>query len=160
MEVKQIVQGKRIRYFALVLLLACQAMGLLNLSHAQEKAPIPEFPVDLFFSIENGGIDSLDLNVTIDGITVTNQRFSNRGDTRVDTTRPSKTLARAVSPHRHWEFTLTLPDGTHQIMASTSNGDAALDVVFELHKPLWLVLSYWGKNHLQLNISERRVSFI
>jgi hypothetical protein len=120
-----------------------------------------EFPVIIYFSIENGRIDPLNLSIEMDGKNVVNRSFSNRSKSPMDSTKSSKskTYVGSASPP-HWGFKLTLAKGTHQIMASTSNGDAGLDVVFTVDKPLWLVLSYWGKNHLQLNISDRPVGFL
>jgi len=62
--------------------------------------------------------------------------------------------------HNYSTFKLNLKEGQHQITVTSSNGNAGLDVVFTVDKPLWLSLSYWGKNHFQLYISERPLVFI
>ncbi|MGD1046641.1 MAG: hypothetical protein ABR936_15140 [Bacteroidota bacterium] len=118
-----------------------------------------EFPVIVYFGIEAGNIDPLNVSVSMDGNNFINQDFSNSSDTHVDTTKSGKIITSITLPHRHWPFTLTLKESIHQITATTKNGDAGLDVVFTVEKPLWLILSYWGKNHFQLHISERGVGF-
>jgi PBP1b-binding outer membrane lipoprotein LpoB len=67
---------------------------------------------------------------------------------------------KAIYLSKHSTFRLSLTEGQHQIVVESNNGNAGLDVVFEVHKPLWLALSYWGKNHFQLNISEVRIGFL
>ena len=57
-------------------------------------------------------------------------------------------------------FEINLEEGRHQIIVNSSNGNDGLDVVFKVDKPLWLVLSYWGPNHFQLNISDSKVAFV
>ena len=151
--------GKIIHSSSLLLLLGSLLISTTRVSLAQKESPVPQFPLALYFGIESGGIDSLNLKITIDGIVVADKFFSDIIRTQSRSTKSAKTTYTASSTHKYWKFELPLPDGTHQITATSSNGDAGLDVVFELHKPLWLVLSYWGKNHLQLDISERRVGF-
>jgi len=117
-----------------------------------------QFPVILEFSKENGEVDPVNVSVTIDDDSIiVNRDFSDRVNSRVDTTKMGTIVATVVSPPPHWEFKLTLKKGVHQIMATSLNGDAGLDVVFTVDKPLWLYLSYWGKNHFQLNISNRQL---
>lgn len=50
-------------------------------------------------------------------------------------------------------FNLNLPEGKYRITAESDNGNAGLDVVFDVDRTLWLFLTYWGENHLQFYIS-------
>jgi hypothetical protein len=61
--------------------------------------------------------------------------------------------------HNNYKFNLALTEGEHQLVAESSNGNAGIDVVFPIDKKKWLVLSYWGQNHFQLNINDKPVIF-
>ena len=140
--------------FIAILLISSGCATLKTDLGASEK----EFSVILSFSKENGDVDPVNVNVTMDGKdTIVNRDFSNRGNSRMDTTKAGTVVVQVVSPPPHWEFKLTLAKGIHQIMAASKNGDAGLDVVFTVDKPLWLYLSYWGRNHFQLYISNRQL---
>ncbi len=143
-----------ITYFipTLFLLSGCAA------SNSDRNDSKEQFPIILEFSKENGEVDPVNVNVTIDDDSIiVNRNFSDRVNSRVDTIKMGAIVATAVSSPPHWEFKLTVKKGTHQIMATSINGDAGLDVVFTVDKPMWLYLSYWGKNHFQLNISNRQL---
>jgi hypothetical protein len=60
----------------------------------------------------------------------------------------------------HPKFTFTLPEGMHQIIAQSDNGNAGLDVVYEVDSPLWLGLGYYGENHFQLAINKIPIIFL
>jgi hypothetical protein len=116
------------------------------------------FPVTVYFSLE-AGTDPLNVEVSMDGNTFINQEFTNSSAIKKDTTTTGKVRYIEMSSKPVWPFQLVLKEGIHQIMASSKNGDAGLDVVFTVEKPLWLILSYWGKNHFQLNIGEQPANF-
>ena len=102
-----------------------------------------DFPVILYISSESGNyVNPVNVVVKIDQKEIVDQYIK---------------AIYISSPSR---FKLSLKEGTHQIVVNSSNGNAGLDVVFEVHKPLWLDLSYWGKNHFQLNISEFALGFL
>jgi len=95
-----------------------------------------DFPVVIYVSRQNDNdINPINIVVLIDQKKILDKDFKVGGG------------------NYNQEIKLVLKGGTHQLEAQSSNGDAGLDVVFTVEKPTWLALSYWGKNHYQLNIS-------
>ena len=140
------------------ILLVLSGCATLNTNPSNPKKV---FPVTVSFSKEMGDVDPVNVNVTIDGKdTVINRDFSNRGNSWTDTTKAGAIIAHIVSPPPHWDYNLTLSGGIHQIEVTSKNGDAGLDVIFNVDKPIWLYLSYWGKNHFQLHISDHKMGYM
>lgn len=103
-----------------------------------------QYPVVLYVNSENGGgVDPVNISVVLDY-----ERHI------ID----SAFHAHANEPH--FEYMSKLSEGRHQIVAGSKNGNAGLDVVFTVDKPLWLCLSYWGQNHFQLLISKSPIGFL
>ena len=101
-----------------------------------------EFPVVLYVSSQSSYVDPVNIKVFFEGEKDTvNQDFYYR------------------TGNSHSTFHYSLKKGQHQIIVTSKNGEAGLDVVFYVDKPLWLGLDYWGKNHFQLNISDRPLGF-
>jgi hypothetical protein len=99
--------------------------------------PQKEYPVILYVSSENGGlVNPVNISVTLDN-----------KNKIVD----QDCFASAFGNNS--QFKLTLTEGRHQFVADSKNGDAGLDVIFSVDRPIWLYLTYWGKNHFQLYIS-------
>jgi hypothetical protein len=128
--------------FGIVVLL----LSSLSCAPSKEAADPPSgtFPVILFVASENGGfVNPVHIKATIDSkIPLVDQDFS------------------AGLEAGHPEFKVNLSKGRHQLEAESVNGDAGLDVIFMVDKPMWLYLSYWGKNHFQLNISYQQFLFM
>jgi hypothetical protein len=101
-----------------------------------------EYPVILYVNCQSGDVNPVNIVANIDQKKIVDQNIS-YSYFNIPTS-----------------FKLSLKEGIHQIVVKSSNGNAGLDVVFEVHKPLWLDLSYWGKNHFQLNISEVALGFL
>jgi hypothetical protein len=102
-----------------------------------------EFPVVLHVSNQTSEVDPVDIKISIDNDKpIVNQNFS------------------CGTGHNVSTFKLAFNEGVHQLFVTSHNGDAGLDFVFMLDKPVWLIIHYWGKNHFQLNISYKPVVFI
>jgi hypothetical protein len=118
------------------------------------------FPVALFFTNMAGNPNPINLSVTFDDTNIVVNKDIYSGDsTKVETTSTGMVSLTLISPPQHWEYNLMLVEGTHQMVATTKNGDAGMDVVFTVDKPIWLDLTYWGKNHFQFHISEHMLIF-
>ena len=126
-------------YFIILLLL----FGCSPLETAQDDSA-KEYPVTLYISSQNGGYVN-PVNIVVE-IGYKNKIVDQNFD--------------CGDGHNYSTFKLNLKEGQHQITVTSSNGNAGLDVVFTVDKPLWLSLSYWGKNHFQLYISERPLVFM
>jgi hypothetical protein len=97
---------------------------------------IEEHTVYLILHNEGGNIDSLNVNVTMDNVNkIVNNKFSDRS------------------------IKLTLTEGVHQIVVTSNNNVAGLDVIFTVDRQLWLYLLYYGNNHYQLYISNTIMGF-
>ena len=108
-----------------------------------KNIPPKEYPITVYVSSQNGGsVNPVNISIEIGDNKIVNQDFY------------------SGSGHEHSKFELNLKEGRQQIVVTSSNGNAGLDVVFTVDKPLWLSISYWGKNHFQLDISERPIIFI
>ena len=113
------------------------------------------YPITLYVDNTNRGLtDSLNIIVTMYSDTIVNQNFS----TVIHT--PGVTPAMVSSGTKMSEYNLHLTAGDHQIVVSSKNGHAGLDVVFTVDEPLWLMLSYWGDHHFQLHINKRPLVFM
>ena len=131
------------RVLTQILVPACVMAVLVGCSSARvsQTNSRDEFPVVIYVSNQMGKVNPVNIKVSIDQKTIVNGDFSNDGG------------------YSWTPFKTSMKDGGHQIVVTSDNGDAGLDVIFEVDKPLWLVISYWGKNHFQLNISPRPVAF-
>lgn len=119
----------------MIVLAGCSSAGVSQTTSREE------FPVVIYVSNQMGKVNPVNIKVSIDQKTIVDSAFSNHGG-------------------YSWSaFKTSLKNGGHQVIVTTTNGDAGLDVVFTIDKPLWLVISYWGKNHFQLNISPKPVVF-
>ena len=138
MYLKYLGRLRLIQFIILLLLFGCS-----TLETAQDDST-KEYPITLYISSQNGGyVNPVNIAVEIGYKNkIVDQNFD-CGD-----------------GHNHSTFKLNLKEGQHQITVTSSNGNAGLDVVFTVDKPLWLSLSYWGKNHFQLHISERPLVFM
>ena len=129
---------KRWKYSIILflLLLGCSPLKTV------ESNSTAKYPVTLYVKSQNGGyVNPVNISVEIGYKNkIVDQNFYSGID--------------------HKTFKLILKEGKHQIIVKSSNGNAGLDVVFTVDKPLWLSLSYWGKNHFQLNISESPIIFV
>src|SRR5271169_387607 len=95
----------------------------------KERGSKEPFPVILYISKENGTIDPVNVNVRIDGKdSVVNRDFSNRGKMQVDSTKKDSIIRHYIPPYNDVKFEFTLSEGVHQIIVTSSNGDAGLDV--------------------------------
>lgn len=101
----------------------------------------PDFRVVIYVSNQMGKVNPVNIKVSVDHKTVVDSAFSNNGG------------------YSWTAFKMSLNNGGHQIVITSTNGDAGLDVIFTVDKPLWLVISYWGRNHFQLKISSKPVGF-
>ena len=125
-------------YFLILLLL----FGCSPLETAQNDSP-KEYPIILYVSSQNGGsVNPVNISIEMGYNKIVHQDFY------------------SGSGQEHSKFEVKLKEGRQQIVVTSSNGNAGLDVVFTVDKPLWLSLSYWGKNHFQLYISESPIIFI
>ncbi len=99
------------------------------------------YAVTIYVSNQTGELDPVNIMPSVDHRNIVNGNFS------------------SGSGHNWSGYKLALKEGEHQLIVTSDNGDAGLDVVFVLDKPLSLIITYWGKNHFQLNISPRPVGF-
>ncbi len=106
-----------------------------------QATPKGESPVVIYVSNQTGEVNPVNIKVSIDQDSILNQDFL------------------CGTGHNWSSFKLSLKEGRHQLVVTSSNGDAGLDVVFTVDKPTWLVIDYWGKNHFQLVISYEPVGF-
>lgn len=110
----------------------------------EQGAPKNQYPVVVYVNSENGGeVNPVNISVDLD-----------EHKHIVD----SSFHADAYGPQYRYKCMLT--EGKHQIVVESKNGNAGLDVVFPVDKPLWLCISYRGQNHFQLNISYQPMIFI
>ena len=117
--------------------------------------PSKEYPIVLYVDHNEHNLpDSLNVVFIVDRDTIVNQNFSSRIPNY------GSNWAIVSSSTKKSEFNFKLSKGTHQIVVESKNADAGLDVIFSVDKPLWLFLDYWGKNHFQLNVSERPMGFM
>jgi len=93
-------------------------------------------PMMLYVSSQSSFVDPVNITVILDSDTIVASRDFSVGD-----------------GHKYSKFKIDLVNGRHHITASTSNGDAGLNVIFWVEKPTWLALNYWGKDHFELMIS-------
>lgn len=135
MNIKIIYYLMYVNFLTILLFLGC------NTTETTEEQAINEFPVILYVSSEVSNVNPVNISVNIDhkNIIVDKDFYAGNGNST---------------------FKLNLKKGQHQIVVESNNGNAGLDVVFTVDKPIWLSLSYWGKNHFQLNISYQPLVFI
>ena len=113
------------------------------------------YSIVLYVAHNNRGLsDSLNIVFIVDRDTIVNQNVSSSvnamGSNRIVTSSATKTST----------FNFDVREGRHQIVVESKNGGAGLDIIFTVDKPLWLFLDYWGKNHFQLDLSERPILFL
>jgi hypothetical protein len=129
----------RIVFMQYLLIILCVIIfALLGCSSSKMDANISkdEYPVKLYISSQNSHVDPVNIVVTLDfeKKLVENNFYCGTG-------------------HNISEYKFTMTKGSHQFVVESNNGDAGMDVIFTIDKPTSLSLSYWGKNHFQLNIS-------
>ena len=111
---------------------------LAHLGCATTKTPTDtsktEYQITLYVESRSASfIDPVNICVTIDdSLKVVDGNYSAR-----------------VPIHRT-ETKFNLSQGLHQMVVTSKNGDAGLDFVFTVDKPIWFDLVYIGKNHFQL----------
>jgi len=120
---------------AMAVLFGCSA------GHVSQATAMSESPVAIYVSNQTAEVNPVNIKVSIDQKAILNQNFP------------------CGSGHNWSRFKVSLKEGRHQLVVTSSNGDAGLDVVFTVDKPMWLVIDYWGKNHFQLVISHEPVGF-
>ena len=116
-------------------------LAVFNPAKVAQTTTQHDFPVVIYVSNQMGKVNPVNIKVSIDHKTIVDSAFANNGG------------------YSWAAFKTSLKNGGHQIVITSTNGDAGLDVIFTADKPLWLVISYWGRNHFQLNISPKPVGF-
>ncbi len=58
------------------------------------------------------------------------------------------------------QYNLLLSKGVHQFVAESSNGNAATDLAVAIEKPTWIVITYWGRNHIRIQVSSQPLIFL
>ena len=136
----QLLRKLRISYFVIFLLVISGCSLFENIQNESSM----EFPITLYISNQDGHyINPVHITVEIDALNkIVDQDFLN-----------------ITGGHSYSQYELNLKKGQHHIIVTSSNGNAGLDVIFTVDKPLWLSLSYWGENHFQLLISEQPFLF-
>jgi hypothetical protein len=125
-----------------VILSGCSSIQVpAPLAGADTDAGGARHEIVLYVSNQTYEIDPVDILVTVDRRIVAQGKFQ-------------------VGDGHNWrKFAFSVPDGRHQIIASSQRGKAMLDVICNVRANEWLVLNYWGRGHLQLGFYEEAVIF-
>ena len=132
---------KKLRFIFFIVVLLISASSTFVIAQNDSSRV---FPITLFVGSQNNEyVDPVNIQIEIDG----NKNFVDQDYSLGD-------------GHNVSMFKLNLTEGRHQIIVTSNNGDAGLDVLFNVNKQLWLLISYFGKNHFQLHISEHPLVFL
>lgn len=119
-----------------ILILGCSSSEKTGVSKKSE------FPVTVYVSNQYGRPDSVHLRVKLNGP---------RSPEHIERTIADEEFEWKIG-HYPKIFEQNLPEGQYRILAESNKGNAILDVIFTLDKPLWLIVKYLDETHFQLNI--------
>jgi len=117
--------------------------GFLSTQQTTADSSKKQYPVIIYISSQSSFVDPVNISVEIDFKNKILNKDFYYGD-----------------GHNFSKFEINLDKGIHQFIVKSKNGNAGLDVIFNVNKPLWLDISYWGSNHFQMNISEVGLVFM